>query len=148
MNFDDFDDGGQEFKAEAQAWSRVSGGGKLAELLSSINVLDPERRRKDMTPEDRVLIAIDALCRKLSGENFLKLTEADITTILEKTTSITGVRYKNPLAFILGFTASKGGSEITKADFKRATDVLKKLGSDGEGVAPEDVLRYARLWTG
>lgn len=139
-----------EYKAEAGAYERVSAGGKLAELLSGVNILNKERQRKDMTPEDRILQAIDAIARKISDENIYKISETDINNILEKTQTIAGLQYKNPLAFILGYIATKNGTELSVRNFEIANKALaeiKKYKFEEEGVEPEDIVRYGRLWT-
>lgn len=139
-----------EYKAEANAYERVSAGGKLAELLSGINILDKERQRKELTPEDRIYMAIDALSRKISDENIYKLAEIDITNILTKANSTEHIGYKNPLAFILGYIATKNGDNLTVKNFNTAVKVLsetKKYKFEEEGVEPEDIIRYGRLWT-
>jgi len=142
---DYYEDDQPDFKAEADSYTRVSGGGKLAELLSGgVSVLDKERRRKDMSPEDRVLIAIDAIARKLTTERYINLSEANINSILERIMIVPFMKYKNPLGFILGFVASKEGTKITKESFDNVVKILPKI--EEEGVTKEDVLRYARLW--
>lgn len=137
--------------AEVDARNRTSGGGTLAGLLSGQNILNKERQRKDMTPEDRILQAIDAISRKIADEKIYSLTESDITNILEKTQSIPGLQYKNPLAFILGYIATKNGSELSVKNFQVANKALteiKRYQFEEEGVEPEDIVRYGRLWMG
>lgn len=137
--------------AEVNARDRTSAGGTLAGMLSSQNVLNDERRRKDMTPEDRILVAIDAISRKIADEKIYNLTEPDITNILEKTLSISGLQYKNPLAFILGYIATKNGTNMSVKNFQVASKALteiKRYQFEEEGVEPEDIVRYGRLWVG
>lgn len=136
--------------AEVGAKDRTSRG-VLANLQSGKNVLNKERERKDMSPEDRILQAIDAISRKFADEKIYPLTEQDITNMLEKTQSIPGLQYKNPLAFILGYIATRNGIDLSVKNFQVANKALtetKRYEFEEEGVEPEDIVRYGRLWMG
>lgn len=138
----------QFFAIEAKAFERAGPSAYLSELTSAdLN----KKVDKSTSPEDRFLIFTDAIARKIMGERITigqtdALTESDIETILKKTRYIVGLRFKNPTAYILGYIASKGGTEIKK---KRLDIVFEKLlprfGEDA-GVKEADVIRYARYW--
>jgi len=105
-----------------------------------------KKGREIQSPEDRFLINTDALCRRLSSENVIRITEADITNMLEKTTQIVGLKYKNYVGYILGYLASQGGQTLKVEQVKYVIDkVLPQVGDVG-GIAPADVVRYARYW--
>jgi hypothetical protein len=143
-----FDAEEPRLEAEAKAFERVGQSGKLAELLSSPGVIGDigKRGREAISPEDRFLINTDALCRRLNSENVIKITEVDITNMLEKTTQIVGLRYKNYVAYILGYLASQGGKTLKIEQVKFIIkNVLPQVAAEG-GLAPADVVRYARFW--
>lgn len=142
MDDDDYD--GPSMKAEVKAFERVSASGKLAELLST--PIDDINKRAAISPEDRFLINTDAFCRRLNAENIYKLTENDIDTILDKTKEVSEIKYKNFVAYVLGYIASQGGKSLRVDKVKNViTDILPQLGDEG-GVYPPDVVRYARYW--
>lgn len=144
MDFDDYHDDGPSMEAEAKAFERVGASGKLAELLST--PLDDINKRSVISPEDRFLINTDAFCRRLNAENIYPLTEIDINAVLEKTTDILQLKYKNYVAYVLGYIASQGGRELKVDKVKNIiTNILPKLADEG-GVYPADVVRYARYW--
>lgn len=135
-------------EAEAKAFERVGPSGKLAELLSSPGVIADigKRGRESISPEDRFLINTDALCRRLNSENVIKITEMDITNMLEKTTQVVGLMYKNYVGYVLGYLASQGGKTLKVEQVKFIIkNVLPQVTEEG-GIAPADVVRYARFW--
>jgi hypothetical protein len=145
-----FEDDSPKFQAEAKAFERVSGGGKLYELLSSPNAIqDQEKKgREIISPEDRFLINTDALCRRMNSEGITRISESDINIILEKTTLIVNLRYKNYVAYILGYLASSGGKNMKVENVKNVIDRILPHVSEEGGVQPADVVRYARFWNG
>ena len=67
--------------------------------------------------------------------------------MLEKVDNIADIQYKNPIAYILGYLASRGGQSLRRNDVLSVINhVLPKLNNDGS-VQPPDVIRYARYWT-
>jgi len=132
---------------EQKAFERAGPMGKLSELLSVS--YDPSNPKKGtLSPEDRFLIAVDALSRKISEESRLKLSQEDINDMLERSRTLKNMRYKNPAAYILGYLASKGGSRLDVRDFQEVVEEVLPLVSATNGVEPADVLRYARMWRG
>jgi len=152
MDFEDYDyedvnDMG-DFQMEAKAFERVGPSGKLAELLSTGMVPDLTKGRIDRsyTQEDRFLIAVDALARKMEGDGLVKISQADIDDMLEKTRFVSGLKYKNPTAYILGYVATGGGRNLDKNNVLHVIDkILPEIPKD-KGIAPADVVRYARFW--
>lgn len=143
MDFDDYDEG-PSMEAEAKAFERVGASGKLAELLSV--PIEDLNKRTAISPEDRFLINTDAFCRRLNSENISKLSDTDINTILEKTTEIPQLKYKNFVAYVLGYIASQGGNTLKVDKVKNVINkILPQIGDEG-GVYPPDVVRYARYW--
>jgi len=136
------------FEPDAKAFERVGPTGKLAELLSSPTVLKDmgKKGRESISPEDRFLINTDAMCRRLNSENIAKISELDITNMLEKTVDVVGLRYKNHVGYILGYLASQGGKSLKTEQVKYVIkNILPQVAEEG-GIAPPDVVRYARFW--
>lgn len=149
--FEDYGDAidqGPEFHEEADAFERVGPSGRLAEMVSGTTLGDMQKElaRQSLSPEDRFLVAVDAISRRLNSDHIAKISEADISNLLTKTSMIPGLRYKNPVAYILGYLATNGGRKMDHATVLHViTKVLPKLGDEG-GVAPPDVIRYGRYW--
>jgi hypothetical protein len=138
---DDFlSDNESDFGNEAKAFERA-GGGLLQELLTGVYTDDIDMKKRDMPPIDRFLISTDAMCRSL------KLSTSDINTILTKARyQVSGIEYKNYVAFILGFLASEGGSSLKVKKVRSVIQEILPQVADRAGVEPEDVVRYARYW--
>lgn len=137
----------QKFEAEANVFQRVGPTSKLAEMLSVPLAIDPSKKGRDaIPPEDRFLINVDSLSRRISSENIWKLTEPDITYMLEKTTQIVGLKYKNYVAYVMGYIATQGGRSMKKENVMNViNNILPKLDDEG-GVKAPDVIRYSRFW--
>lgn len=140
-SYDEKDD----FQMEIGAYERVGHGGKLNELLIGTNYGD-KPSHEVISPEDRFLIYVDANARRFNTDHIVEITDNDINTMLEKSKLIPEVKYKNPIAYILGYLASNGGSEL-KHDrvMYIIRRILPKLDGEGGVMAP-DVIRYARYW--
>lgn len=146
--FADYEAEEPRLEAEAKAFERVGPSGKLAELLSSPGVIADigKKGREAISPEDRFLINTDAMCRRLNSENVIKITEADITNMLESTVKVVGLKYKNYIGYILGYLASQGGTTLNVVQVGYVIkNVLPHVADEG-GITPADVVRYARFW--
>lgn len=139
------DDPESDYKAEVAAYDRVGPSGKLASLLQS-GLPHKKGKREAILPRDRFLIGLDAIGRRIGEDNVASISEQDINIMLEKAATSPNIEYKNPLAFILGYLASKGGQSLKQPTVNSVIkNILPKL--DGEaGVEPPDVVRYARWW--
>ena len=147
--FDDdlygFEEEEPRYEAEIKAYERAGPSGILSELLSKPEVIE-KKGREILTPEDRFLINTDALSRRMSSERIANLTENDIRNLLSKTREVVGLKYKNYVAYVLGYLASEGGRSLRVKEVNDViTNVLPKLGNEG-GVTGPDVVRYARYW--
>lgn len=142
MNFEDEEYG---LQSEATAYTRVGVGGKMSELLTGLETAET-KIDKDTSPEDRFIYAVNAIARRMMEEHIANITNKDIDNILDKSRYVTELKYKNPLAYILGYIATNGGQNIEAKQVKYVIkDILPKLGKDS-GVEPPDVIRYARYW--
>lgn len=136
FDYADFEGDDIEYKAEVNAYDRAGPGGKLAELLETHD-------GKTVSPEDRFKISLHALGQNLISQGLL--THTDVDNMLEKTQFVTGLRFKNYVAFLLGYMASQGGRALKKdVVLNVINNVLPKI-KEG-GVYPPDVIRYARYW--
>jgi hypothetical protein len=145
-----FEDYGTEetvYASEVKAFERAGPSGKLSEMISTIKLSEIGKKGRDIiSAEDRFLINVDAFCRRLTSENIAKLTQKDIDTLLEKTSSISNIRFKNYVGYVLGYLATQGGISLNIDKVKNViNNILPKL--EGEGsVMAEDVVRYSRYW--
>lgn len=145
MSEDEFGDNmGDLGVAEQKAFERAGPTGKLAELLTGGQEVG--KKKETVSPEDRFLIAVDALSRKINDESKVKISQNDIDEMLERTRSIRNLKYKNPAGYILGYVASRGGRSLKEKDVKEVIDHALPLVAETNGVEPSDVLRYARFW--
>lgn len=147
---DDYEDYGEEkddeIYMEANAFERTGPSGVLAELLSSgTNELRKKGSKDVVSIEDTFLKTVDAVSRRLGEDNLVKITKDDIESMLLKSQEIKGLKYKNPIAYILGYLASKGGRELEKANVLFVINKVLPEISEG-GIEPADVVRYARFW--
>ena len=144
----EYEDYQPEFQAEQKAFERAGPSGKLTEMLSGASLGDMQKNlaRDAISPEDRFLIAVDALSRRITSDTSFKLTQNDINIMLEKTSNIVGLRYKNPAGYILGYLATKGGVSMDPGVVSSVIKYVLPSVADDSGLAPPDVIRYSRFW--
>jgi len=137
------------FENEINAFERVGPSGKLAELLSGATTYgDMQNKigREAISPADRFKIFLDAMSRKMNSEGIATISESDINNMLEKSMTVPNIGMKNPIAFILGYLATNGGSRMDHNTVMFVLNrILPKIGDEG-GVTEPDVIRYARFW--
>ena len=97
-----------------------------------------------LNPLEIFQISVDAISRKLINRD-IKISEQDITIMLEKSNKLKYVKYKNPNAYVLGYISSFSGKQINNKYFKYTIDKVLPYIEDASILEP-DVLRYARLW--
>lgn len=134
---EDFQD--ENFAQEFSAFERANRGGVLGEFLSDVMIEGKSARSS--SPEDRFMKFVNAIATELN------LSFNDIRKILETIESqkINHIAYRNPTVFVLGFIASRGGSNVIyKSEVERVFEMLPKF-KDLE-IHPADVIRYMRFW--
>lgn len=145
-----FEDYGREetvYAPEVKAFERAGPSSKLSEMVSTVKLSELGKKGRDIiSPEDRFLINTDAFCRRLNSDNIAKLTEKDINTLLEKTESVTNLRFKNYVGYVLGYIATKGGSTLEVKDVQNVIKKILPLVGEEAGIEPADVVRYSRYW--
>ena len=102
--------------------------------------------RSMMDPLDSFRINVDAISRSLRNWDDVKISEKDITEMLESAADLKYVQYKNPTAYVLGYMASNGGKKLDKTSFDSVIKKVLPHTEDQTSVTPVDVVRYARLW--
>lgn len=133
---EDFLDDGPELKAERDVRERAGGG---FNLISS-------KELKDATPEERFNVYVEAISRSLNSDGIFTIEQKDINTMLERSSMIQNIKYRNPTAFILGYLASKGGVSIDKKRINNIFENMKIPEITEQGITKPDVIRYARYW--
>lgn len=111
-------------------------------------------QRASMTPEDNFAMALEKQFTRFKENGIYALNEQDWLNLFGSFGRIKHIGDKNPIAYIFGYIVSKGGYKVDKQMFNKVVkDVLPKLAKDPgqgpvtyEGIAPEDILRYARYW--
>ena len=102
--------------------------------------------RSMLDPLDSFRINVDGISRSLRNWDDVKISEKDITEMLEMAVDLKYVQYKNPTAYILGYMASNGGKKLDKTSFDNVIKKVLPHTEDQTSVTPVDVVRYARLW--
>lgn len=133
-------------KHERNVRERVGGPGRLHEFITNPASLEAIAKNKleIVTGHDRFLVYLNSFCLGLISDGQTELTNVDIDRMLEKTRAIPELKYKNHIAYALGYIASNGGENITEKNVKKAFTILKQI--NHKGVEEQDVIRYARLW--
>lgn len=147
--FGEFEEKEPEMMAEIGAYERAGPPGALGTSLIKSGTMAEIRKQliKEISnPEERLRIFVDAISRKLNGEDIVRITQEDIDTMLEKIPTIPKAKYKNPSAYILGYLASRGGKKLDPSHVKKIIRTILPHLQDS-GVEPADVVRYARFWT-
>lgn len=143
QDYDAENDDEADYQAEAKAFERVGPGGRMSELLQSTSG-DQKLSNPSMSQEDRFIILVDAKAREINSQRIAVISDADIEILRNSTQKISGLKYKNYLAYILGYLASSGGRDMKNVK-NVIQKILPKLHKEA-GVYPEDVVRYARYW--
>jgi hypothetical protein len=137
---DEYDD---DYLDEYKAVERAGYANKLNEL-----VVDIEKP----TADERFLVNINGIVNSIiqNGEltrSDLTLSYGDLDKILDKAGTLPEKKFKNPLAYILGYLCINDFKQIDLKKFRRVSDieVLKEYKTEA-GVYPPDILRYARFW--
>ena len=132
----DYDDGGM-FMAEMGAGDRSHGG-----LLGAAGGAPQIAQARDSTESFQV--QVDAICRYLASEHGLSLGQDAIDTLVEKSSYLVDIEYKNPLCYVLGCYWTSGGRDMSKERFTHFIENVVRLLDEDPGAAA--VLRYGRLW--
>ena len=100
--------------------------------------------RVQETPAQRFMSSVNTKVQKFFDEGVFDQEGTDRQVLNDAAVKVPNPSFKNPTAFILGYIASDGGTNISATNLTRAKELLN-LGEE-DGVKMPDVLRYARLW--
>lgn len=133
-----------EYRAEIGYFDRA---GPDNDPLIRRRVEHGDKRRSGQDPLEHFVTVLDARARELSRYPRVGIDETQIRTMREHARKLPYPGYKNVSAFILGYLASKGGRSVEKDRFDGVMDRVYPHIDDVQAITPEDVLRYARMWT-
>ena len=129
-----------EFKDEFGAYLRAGGGD------SGCLDADGKFNKTIQDPLVKFKCYVDIISRKLIV-NDIKLEEKDINIMISQVDNLKYVNFKNPSAYILGYIASSGGSNISESNVTYCFNSVLPFVELEAGLQLPDVIRYARLWT-
>ena len=135
-----------EFKPEMGAFDRVSIPGLTG------NAPKTRLEKAAQEPLEKFVQSVEAIALNIDSKNKITITTNDIQEMIEKASYLQHVEHKNPSAYILGFLATKGGTQklVTEEGNKKLYEqIIEKalpLVDLDASVFPEDVIRYSRLW--
>lgn len=129
-DYEDPNEIGQEFKAFERT-------GFMHPLLSG-------DFKSGMTDSERFARRLNVYLQQYREDYF---NDSQINFLLDKIDSIKDIRFKNPLAYALGYFIvdinRSGIKYINKEKFQKIKKIVKE---QSEIVSLPDVIRYARLW--
>jgi len=136
----DYDGGDdKQYQSEVGAFDRVGYGNFLDTKIG-----DGKKDHMSQTPLERFVSQVDAISRNITEQRIHDIGQSSIDYMIKIAELLPFVEYKNPLAYVLGYIASKGGRDIDSKLVQESFIILKKLSI--ESVQNPDVIRYARLW--
>jgi len=127
-------------EAEVNAFERM--GVRTEFNMPFMDNLDKKNKLKK-TPLERFYESVNAICLQLLEKN--KLSQGEVTFILESIIKLDKPEYKNASGYILGYIVSEGGNKINKNKLLEAIDLTTDFLEDKSLQAP-DIIRYSRLW--
>lgn len=149
---EDFEEVEYDERPEVKAFERAGPTSKLAEIID--RSLDDGKVK---SADQRFYETVDRVVRQMMADNLGGLSENDINILLETAKNrLPGIKFKNPIGYIFGYVASKGGRSM-EPDFvktviygreKERQDITKlreNLFTEG-GLKPPDIIKYGRLW--
>ena len=149
-----------QFVDEWNVGIRTGGKLKLGEDVDTILVgnkfqvkyydkLQKRLMMESMSDTDKFLYLINIFSNYVFAEEIGKIEGSDKAEIIDMvTTKIKHVKYKNPIAFLIGyycFSKKKGANIIHNIDMDKVTFFLNVLREkEIEGITKEDIIRYTR----
>lgn len=135
------------FEAGYEAFTRTEfERNKTVEEIAAEAGIVAMRRRGEVIrdPVFKFYVYVNAVVHRFIDEDYTPYVKHDeVTRILESIRKVQSPQYKNPEAFVLGYSIAKSGS----INEKQLAYVIKKLPSiDNVVIKPMDLLRYANLW--
>ena len=117
---------------------------KAFERIGFQNILlSGDRKTGIISDEERFAEKVNVYLQKYREELF---DDSQISYLLDKINSIKDVRFKNSLAYVLGYYVVDSDSinkYINKNKFNKIKKIIK---TESEIVSLPDIIRYARMW--
>ena len=135
-----------EFLAERNVWNRVGGPDLGLGLGEPINL-----RKGGYTAEEKFKLIVLATINSINDLNIenMVFTNTEISYILDIVEKIPDFRYKNPVAFVLGYMVAMHSDyntlEINKNKLDLVFEANNELKDDIAKVEEVDIVRYTRL---
>ena len=92
---------------------------------------------------DNILSEI-SLKTGLKNEDIFKISKDIRNKLCEKANTLDKVKYLNPMAFILGYLATNGGTVMDKKTILHILNNLELI--NDETITKPDIIRYSRYW--
>lgn len=127
----------QQFVAGAKQYELAGGG-----IRSDVNL------KSIKNPQERFRIIIASVASKINDNTPGKpFSRDDFTKMSDKVALTPFIQYKNPSAFVLGYYATRGGTQdMTQDMFSKAIDMLDVVNESKDIASPPDIIRYATFW--
>lgn len=98
---------------------------------------------KSMTDEEKFVFIVNVSFKDINNLVDKKMGYADINTMKESVYKMgDNVKYRNPIAYILGYYCTNKKRSIDKKRISEIEGIIEEF----EGISPEDVLRYSNYW--
>jgi len=144
----EYEEEGQTYGAERNAYERAGSEDPFAVIFEKPEPSEDKEHKKwvkNLNKRERFYYTIKSEvlpeCEEIFPEKINK------QMLIDKSTDLPGLEYRNPWAFVLGFMASQGGRKLDKA---KILDIINKVPEpikEKYGIAPADIVRYARYWS-
>ena len=127
----------QQFVAGAKQYELAGGG-----IRSDVNL------KSVKNPHERFRIIIASVASKINDNTPSKpFSRDDFTKMSDKVSLTPFIQYKNPSAFVLGYYATRGGTQDMTTDmFAKAITMLDIINESKDIASPPDIIRYATFW--
>lgn len=101
--------------------------------------------KQHLDPLEKFIEQTKAIIYNLNEYEECNIEQAHMEKILSKAKNLQYVYNKNATVYVLGYLCVSG-NKVNKEMFDNTTQQILPLLND-KNIKPEDVLRYARLWT-
>lgn len=115
-----------------------------------IDSINKKRNKLFMSSLEKFVKNVYQIGKDLIENDLLRLSIDDLRIILGNIENLDNPQYKNATAYLLGYIASDGGTNL---DPKNAEDLLRKFNTlekknffEDDTIDCAAIIRYARLW--
>lgn len=141
----------QEFEDQNEigAYDRMAFFGDEVQDINEGIAAFSEKNRHISNPSESFRIRMDAICRSLTSNEILNITQNDINYMSDYIKKISHPEFINPTGYILGYYITSGGSvAINSLNKKKLDEIFKKIKSEIKtgNVKEPDIIRYCKFW--